>query len=483
LFTKDPDDPRARRMTYRMPISTADGEQLFLHGYKHVRDDEGLDLWSDTTTLFVTVHAGTDAEAPVIGRGILRIRVKDFATQLRTFKITNAGNIVRRLRAAAAFGRFFAGALFDTYGGVLVSRSALDPDAAPRTLRELRVETPETHAFTTADGVALRLVRYPAAATAVAGAAPVLLVPGLGMTGRIFSLDTIDTSLVEYLHEAGLDVWVLDHRASPDVAASEGEFTADDVAAHDLPAAVARVREVTGAAAVDVVAQGFGALTLQMALVEGLAGVRSMVCLQMGLHLVTPRLSRVKAGLHLPSVLKAFGKKSLTAREARSGWSSKLFDGALRLLPESFKENCSSAVCRRITFMYGPLYGHEQINRATHDTLHELFGVTNLTAFGHVAQMVRAGHAVSADGASYLRHLERLAIPTTFIHGADNACFLPSGTRKTLEALAAANGPELYRRTEIAGYGDLDCLIGKHAARDVYPTILEHLRAGPRPQA
>jgi cholesterol oxidase len=475
LLTADPDDPRARRMTYRMPLATAGGRQLFLSGFKHVRDDTHLDLWADTTTLFVTVHDGTDAIAPVIGRGILRIQVKDFATQLRTFKITNAGNVVRRVKAAAEFGRFFAGALFDTYGGVLAPRSVLDPDAAPRTLRELRTDAPETHAFTTADGVALRLVRYAAAG----GQVPVLLVPGIGMSGRIFSADTVDTNLVEYLHEAGLDAWVLDPRSSPDSPASEGEFRAHDVATHDLPAAVARVRELTGAPAIDVVAQGFGALALHMALVDGLKGVRSAVCLQMGLHLVTPHLSRVKAGLHLPEVLKALGQKSLSARGGGSGWQSTLFDATLRLLPVKHRESCQSTVCRRITFMYGPLYLHDQLNRATHDALHEIFGVTNLTAFGDIAQMVRAGHAVGPDGATFVRDLNRLALPITFLHGEKNTCFLPESTRRTYEALVEANGAARYRCEVVPGYGDLDCLLGKQAARDVFPLILSHLRTPP----
>lgn len=469
LLTQDPDDARARRMTYRMPMTTESGQHFYMHGFKHVRDDKGLDLWPDTSTLYVTIHQGLDESGPRMGRGILRIHAKDFATQLRTFRITNAGSLVRRLKAAADFGRFFAGALYDTYGGVMARRSALDPDAAPRTLRELRTELPEMHFLRTEDGVALRLIRYHG------GGAPVLLVHGIGMSGRVFSTDMVDTNLVEYLHEAGLDVWVLDHRTSIDLAASEGDVTADQVATFDLPAAVARVREVTGASEIDVVAQGFGALTLHMSLVEGLQGVRSAVCMQMGLHLVTPAMARLKSGLHLPEVLKAMGKQSLTARAEQHGWQSRIFDAALRMLPS--EETCTSRVCRRITFMYGPLYEHEQLNRAVHDAIHELFGVTSLSAFDQLARMVRQGHAVRTDGATYLRNLERLAIPITYLHGADNRCFLPESTKATFDLLAKVNGREHYHRTVMPGYGDIDSIIGKHAARDVYPLILAHLRS------
>jgi cholesterol oxidase len=469
LLTQDPDDPRARRMTYRMPMTTEGGHHFFLHGFKHVRDDKGLDLWPDTSTLFVTIHEGLDDRGPVVGRGVLRILPKDFATQMRTFKITNAGSLVRRLKAAADFGRFFAGALYDTYGGVLARRSVLDPNAAPRSLRELRTEPPEMYFFTTDDGVSLRMLRYEGAG------APVLLVHGIGMSGRVFSTDMVDTNLVEYLHEAGHDVWVLDHRTSVDLEASVAAVNADQVAKFDLPAAVATVREATGAAEIDVVAQGFGALTLHMALIEGLQGVRSAVCLQMGLHLLTPPMARFKSGLHLPEVLKAFGKQSLTARTEMEGWQSRIFDTALRMVPA--EESCTNPVCRRLTFMYGPMYEHEQLNRAVHDGVHELFGVTSLSAFEQLARMVRLGHAVRTDGASYLHDLDRLAIPITYLHGEKNRCFLPSSTQATVDALAKANGAEHYRRVVIADYGDIDCIIGKHAARDVFPLILAHLRS------
>jgi cholesterol oxidase len=471
LLTVDPDEVRTRRMTYKMPMEHPDGRTFFLHGFKRIHDDRGFDVWSDTTTLFVSVHEGEDESGPVVGRGVLRIKTKDFSKQLRTFKITNAGGIARRLKAMADFGKFFAGALYDTYGGVLAPRSTLDPGATARTRRELAVDPPDAHYFSTADGVSLRLVRYEGGSKG-----PVLLVHGLGMSGQVFSVDTLNVNLVEYLTESGYDVWVLDSRASIDIAGSEDQFTADLIAEQDLPAAVGKVRELTGAAAVDVVAHGLGATTLLMAIVGGLQGVRSAVCSQGGLHVVTQRAARVKAGLYLPGVIKALGQQSLRADGGGTkGWKNRLFDAGLRLLPVELEEQCSSPVCRRITFMYGPLYEHDQINLATHEALHELFGVVNLQVFDHLARMVREGHAVRTTGESWLRDLDRLALPITFLHGADNACFLPESTQATMAALADANGPDFYRHTVIPDYGDMDCLIGKDAARDVFPLILEHL--------
>src|SRR5690606_23462890 len=104
----------------------------------------------------------------------------------------------------------------------------------------------------------------------------------------------------------------------------------------------------------------------------------SAVCLQAGLHLKTPAVARLKAGLHLPGVLKALGKETLTA-QGGAGWAGRLMDAGLRMVPVEAEERCASPVCRRIIFMYGPLYEHDQLNLATHDALHEVFGVASLS--------------------------------------------------------------------------------------------------------
>ena len=78
---------------------------------------------------------------------------------------------------------------------------------------------------------------------------------------------------------------------------------------------------------------------------------------------------------------------------------------------------------------------------------------------------------------SYLRDLHRLALPILFLHGEDAACCLPESTSRTVAALGQANGAQLYRQRVIPAYGDLDCVIGKNAVRDVFPYILEHLEA------
>ena len=472
LFTEDPEHVGTRRMNYRMNLVTEEGRQYYFEGFKSVHNDRGIDLWSDTTTLYITVYDGQDATHPLVAKGMLKIAPADFATQMTTLRVTNATSTAERLAATARFGAFFSGVLFETYGGLLAKPSVFDPDKPPRKMRSLRVAAPHVHVCTASDGVQLRLTRYRGGEKG-----PLILSHGLGVSSSIFSLDTIDTNLLEYLFAQGYDVWLLDYRASIDLPASRTQFTADDVAEKDYPAAVEAVRRVTGAATVQMVVHCYGSTTFFMAMLAGLQGVRSAVCSQIATHIVAPAMTRFKVGLHLPEVLGALGVESLTAYVDRhADWKNRLFDLALRCYPVDSEERCNSSVCHRITFMYAPLYEHAQLNTLTHETLHETFGIANMRAFEHLALMTKTGHLVTATGdEAYLPHLNRLAIPITFIHGERNECFLPASTEKTYELLRRHNGTGLYRRHVIAGYGHIDCIFGKNAVTDVYPFILQHL--------
>ena len=93
-----------------------DGKPHYLAGRKHVHDDPGFDLWSDTTTLFTTLHAGRDAKAPVVGAGVLRLDMGDFLKLMSTIKVTGAKSAKERAATVTKFGSFFMGELWETYG-------------------------------------------------------------------------------------------------------------------------------------------------------------------------------------------------------------------------------------------------------------------------------------------------------------------------------------------------------------------------------
>ena len=91
----------------------------------------------------------------------------------------------------------------------------------------------EVHSVPTSDGTEVRLTRYKFGTKG-----PLVLAPGYGNAARAFAIDTVPKNWVQYLGEHGYDVWLLDYRASPDLPSSFTQFTVDDIAMRDWPAAV-----------------------------------------------------------------------------------------------------------------------------------------------------------------------------------------------------------------------------------------------------
>jgi cholesterol oxidase len=493
LLYTDKDKVAAKGMRYRMALRADDGQVFFLDGVKHIETGSALNLWPQTTTLYTTVYRGGAATGPAVLRGVVHIAPTDFARQLGTIQVTNASSALERLEATARFGKWFAGSLFETYGGFFARPAELDPSLPPRERRPLRnpktqeLLVPEVYYFQTSDGLELRLMRYHCG-----DKGPLLMVHGLGVSSLIFTVDTIDTNLVEFLAPHGYDMWLLDYRASVDLPYADKPYTADHVAAIDYPEAVEQVRRLTGKDTVQCLVHCYGATTFFMAMLHEKARanamrfVRSAAVSQIATHVRVGPIVETMSVLHVPNILeKVFGVESMTARtsphlldraldDVLKFWPADADTEAHRLLLISQDKN---PVSRRITFLYGALYELPQLNHDTYwDGLGRMFGVAGIKSLQHLATMIRAGHSVTADGQeAYLPHVKQLAIPIRIVHGAKNRCWLPVSTALTMDWLREHNDPGLYDRVVVPGYGHIDCIFGKNAARDVYPYWLEHL--------
>ncbi|WP_192552466.1 alpha/beta fold hydrolase [Pseudomonas sp. IzPS59] len=474
LFEQFEQQVDTRHMKYDMKLTAEDGNDYFFSAFKTVPEDNGvLNIWHDTSTLYVTLYRGPDKSGEVIGSGVMHIKPADFAKQMTTMKVLNARNERERIEGLARFGKFFAGILWESYGGVFAGDKYFNPDAPPRLKRPLDAPTPDVHFFPTEDGVELRLSRYQAGSKG-----PVMLVHGLGVGSNIFSTDTIQTNLLEFLCKHDYDVWLLDFRVSILLPASKKEWNGDQIAQYDFKAAIGQIQQQTGAKDVQCVVHCYGATTFFMSLLAGLQGVRSVVCSQIAADTVVATATGLKAGLHLPGMLDAIGIKSMTAyADSKENWFNRLYDKALngyaRIEAQGY---CTNPVCHRITFMYASLYRHDTLNETLHDNLHELFGESNIETFEHLALIVRKGHLVDFKGNDvYMPHFDRLTMPICFISGAENQCYLPESTLKTYQRVCEKHGPERYSRHVVPGYGHIDCMFGKNAVVDVYPIILEHL--------
>ena len=473
-------------MRYSMRLVAVDGRRYRFEGTKVLHDRAGLDAWGDTTTMYVAV---TDERAPgrLVATGVMHLGPGDFARQMTTMRVGGVASRWERARWQGRFSVTFLKSLLKVYGGPLDDVLPHLPGAkrTPLTLtgdgsRKLRLPQAEPRwcdgsgrwheGNDLGDDAWLRLTRFEGGRRG-----PVLLAGGFGMSATSFLLSTVETNLTEHLVARGYDVWLFDYRASIDLESSKSQFNLDDIATEDWPTAVAEVLRVTGAGSVQALGHCVGSATLLMALASGLDGVRSGVCMQFTLHTASSLLNQTKAALRIPKIAAALGLQRVQPLRGPTVPNSVL-DTLLRVVPIASDERCGKAVCRWVNAMYGCTHRHEQLDDATHDLLDELFGVGNLATFQHFADVTQRRGVLDAAGADvYRAHPERLGLPLLLVQGAHNQIFHPEGSLRTLRWLQQANDPKLYERLVLPDYAHLDALIGRNAARDVFPLLSAHL--------
>ena len=107
LFPPTP-DRLSKKMVYDLFF---EGGKLY--GEKFIANDQGFDIWEDTTTLFIELHRRGLATS----YGIIRVSASDFFDfQLPSMKVCGAPDANTAAWALSDFGRFFFGHLFDIYG-------------------------------------------------------------------------------------------------------------------------------------------------------------------------------------------------------------------------------------------------------------------------------------------------------------------------------------------------------------------------------
>jgi cholesterol oxidase len=113
------DDPDQRQMLYRLWLTGPGGNPMTFVGVKEVRDEAGLDVWRDTSTLYVRIHDGHvepgGDDGPIVAAGVITIHIPDFMRQLTTFRTWGD----QPAGALEGFGRLFLGQLWDVYGRFL----------------------------------------------------------------------------------------------------------------------------------------------------------------------------------------------------------------------------------------------------------------------------------------------------------------------------------------------------------------------------
>jgi hypothetical protein len=306
---------------------------------------------------------------------------------------------------------------------------------------------------------------------------PVLLAHGAGVRADIFRPPGQPT-VVDALVEAGHDVWLENWRASIDLAPCE--WTLDQAAVHDHPAAVRAVLDATGADSLQAIVHCQGSTGFVMAAVAGLLPeVRTIVSNAVSLHPVIPGVSQLKGRVIAPQLARFNPYMS-----PRWGLEPPTrFAKAMVRTVKLTHHECDNTVCRMVSFTYGTgfpcLWSHDLITDEVHDWIEGEFAEVPFTFFAQMMRSVVRGHLVPMDDGLGLPRSIVAAPPATdarfvLLAGAENKCFLPESQERTFAFLDG------YRRGYHAlhvlpRYGHLDVFLGRDAGRDVFPLILEEL--------
>lgn len=477
LLDPDPSRVETWHMRYRMSLLSEEGRRYLFEGHKEIHTNGAGHAWSEMTTLYTKIR---EADGPEPGTGILHLKPADFTRLVRSINVLG---VPRRKQGEyrRAFLELFAHEMVHVYGGVLDEPGAFP--SAPRQAPPVREpKEPDGtwwcdslrrwHADDRLGGDAfLRLTRYRAG-----DKGPVMLATGFGMSSHSFLAPTIEKNLTEFLAECGYDIWLFDYRAGIDLPSAGTEFTIDDIARDDWPIAVRKVMEETGREDLQAFGHCVGSVSLQMAILGGLQGIRTAVCAQFSVHPATSVFNMVKSQIHTADVFGALGIGGV-APDTRPSLRDEMLDITLRALPMPAEERCSQAVCRWINAVYGCTHRHAQLNEATHRAINEMFGFGNIESMEHLSLMLRKGHAVThTGGMDYFDHPERMAgTRLLLLQGMHNYIFHPVGTFRTWRWLRSQNPQGDYQRKELPGYAHLDAIVGSRAAIDVYPLIAEFL--------
>jgi pimeloyl-ACP methyl ester carboxylesterase len=311
------------------------------------------------------------------------------------------------------------------------------------------------------------------------GRGPVILVHGAGVRGNIFRAP-VETTLVDMLLEDGYDVWLENWRASIDLLPNE--WTLDQAAMYDHPAAVRTVAQATGTDEIKAVIHCQGSTSFMMSAVAGLVPeVKTIVSNAVSLHPVIPGFSKFKIRAVAPVVARI-------TRYMDPRWGldpPTTFARLLNRFVSLTHRECNNPVCKWVSFTYGTgwpaLWSHEQLNDETHEWLKAEFGHVPLTFFHQMARCVVEGHLVSEATYGHLPENFVASPPQTdarfaFLAGDKNLCFLPESQQRTFDYFNSHRSG--YHTFHLApDYGHLDMFMGKNAARDVFPWILKELQA------
>lgn len=332
--------------------------------------------------------------------------------------------------------------------------------------------------FTAGDGLKLNLINIKNSEDVSKG--PVIVVHGAGVRANIFRAPVVK-NIVDALIEQGYDVWLENWRASIDFTPSE--WTLDQAAVYDHPFAVKKILEVTGASQLKALVHCQGSTSFTMSLVAGLLPqVTTVVSNAVSLHPVVPRWSKFKLYFMLPVV-------KLMTDYLNPQWGLKAPTFAAKLINALVMlthRECDNPVCKQVSFTYGSgfpaLWSHTNLNEQTHSWLNNEFAAVPLSFFTQITRSIKRGNLISVDGNcalpnDFTQYAPKTSARFAFCAGQNNLCFLAESQKRSYQYLSAITA-DFHVLKIFPDYGHLDVFMGKNAAKDTFPFIIDELNKG-----
>lgn len=332
--------------------------------------------------------------------------------------------------------------------------------------------------FTAGDGLKLNLINIKNPDDISKG--PVIVVHGAGVRANIFRAP-VDKTIVDALVEQGYDVWLENWRASIDF--NPRLWTLDQAAIYDHPFAVKKILEITGERQLKAIVHCQGSTSFTMSLVAGLLPqVTTVVSNAVSLHPVVPSWSKFKLYLMLPLV-------KLVTDYLNPQWGNKAPTIAAKLINAMVMlthHECDNPVCKQVSFTYGSgrpaLWSHANLNEETHDWLSQEFAAVPLRFFSQITRSIKQGNLLSVEGNSALpldftKDTPKTSARFAFCAGQNNLCFLAESQQRSYQYFSAITA-DFHVLKLFPEYGHLDVFMGKNAAKDTFPFIIDELNKG-----
>lgn len=393
LFEADQARADLSTMEYRFDAITTDNERFSMVGRKLLGSSATLSVpkvWQATTTLCLDV---ADTDGRKLGSGVIRLSMRDFVDQMRTMSTSGRDVYDRRALLMKFFKAFASGLLKHFLSLFAPLQYPEDYNAAQEACGSYdKVEPRAVTKLKAADGVVSTLRMWEpihAHSNNEGIARDILLVPGTAVTHWMYASPYIERNAIEYFTQKGYRCWCItprfakQHHNDEDIVHS---WTAYD-GRLDIAAALAEIKRYNVDRSTEylppyVVAHCAGSLAFASALLTGTvhkSAISGLTVSQNFLHPVLQPLNELKARTPLTRLYRLVAGDWFPITQSKEQASRNILqstlDTVLRFYPVGSREEiCNSPICHRCELAFGRLWNHRNLNKATHDNQHNIYG-------------------------------------------------------------------------------------------------------------